>query len=97
MKVGEFGETARPAFSALRPAVREIDDANAELRPLAEAGRAGPAREGAPVRGPRAALRPRPEPRRARPRPAQPDLRDSFFQFNRLFNMAAYNPGGQEG
>ena len=96
VKVGEFGEVARPAFSALRPAVREIDDANAELRPLAE--------EAEPV------LRKKVRPFVARARPyirdlnpaardlgrAQPDLRDSFFELNRLFNMAAYNPGGQE-
>jgi phospholipid/cholesterol/gamma-HCH transport system substrate-binding protein len=96
VKVGQFGETARPAFAALRPAVREIDDANSELRPLAEAGE--------PV------LREKVRPFVARARPyirdlnpaardlgrAQPDLRDSFFQLNRLFNMAAYNPGGQE-
>jgi phospholipid/cholesterol/gamma-HCH transport system substrate-binding protein len=97
VKVGQFGETARPAFSALRPAVREIDDANKELLPLAE--------QAEPV------LRKQVRPFVARARPyirdlnpaardlgrAQPDLRDSFFQFNRLFNMAAYNPGGQEG
>ena len=96
VKVGQFGETARPAFSALRPAVKEIDDANSELRPLAEAAE--------PV------LREKVRPFVARARPyvrdlspaardlgrASPDLRDSFFQLNRLFNMAAYNPGGQE-
>ena len=96
VKVGEFGETARPAFSALRPAVREIDDANKELLPLAK--------EAEPV------LRTKLRPFVARARPyvrdlnpaardlgrAQPDLRDSFFELNRLFNMAAYNPGGQE-
>jgi phospholipid/cholesterol/gamma-HCH transport system substrate-binding protein len=37
-KVRELGDTAGPAFAALREPVREIDDANAELRPLAEAG-----------------------------------------------------------
>jgi hypothetical protein len=27
---------------------------------------------------------------------AMPDLRDSFFEINRFFNMAAHNPGGAE-
>ena len=27
---------------------------------------------------------------------ASPDLRESFFELNRFFNMAAYNPGGRE-
>src|SRR5918992_5054921 len=34
-KVDTLGQEAGPTFEALRPAVREIDDANAELRPLA--------------------------------------------------------------
>jgi hypothetical protein len=27
---------------------------------------------------------------------ASPDLRESFYEINRFFNMAAFNPGGQE-
>jgi len=96
-KVRELGQVARPAFRALRPAVRELDQANQELRPLAE------------VAEPVLRRRIRPFVREARPfvenvRPAardlsraSPDLRSSFFQLNRLFNMASYNPGGKEG
>jgi phospholipid/cholesterol/gamma-HCH transport system substrate-binding protein len=95
-RVRELGQVARPAFRALRPAVRELDEANQELRPLAE------------VAEPVLRRRIRPFVREARPfvenvRPAardlgraSPDLRSSFFQLNRLFNMAAYNPGGKE-
>ena len=95
-KVNTLGQTAGPAFEALRPAVRQIDDTNRELKPLAEAGEP--------------ALREqiRPFVKTARPfiddlRPAarnlskaSPDLRESFFELNRFFNMGAYNPGGRE-
>jgi phospholipid/cholesterol/gamma-HCH transport system substrate-binding protein len=95
-RVRELGDTAGPAFRALRPAIRRVDPANRELRPLAEAAE--------PV------LRElvRPFVRRARPfvadlapaardlGDAQPDLRESFYELNRFFNMAAYNPGGKE-
>ena len=95
-RVNELGAVAGPAFEALRPAVRELDDANAELRPLAE--------EIEPVLRERI----RPFVRDARPfirdlRPAardlaeaSPNLRESFFELNRFFNMAAYNPNGAE-
>ena len=96
-KVNTLGQVAEPAFRALRPAVRRIDSANSQLRPLAE--------EGEPI------LRKsvRPLVRRARPyirnlQPAarnlgtaSPDLRESFFELNRFFNIAAYNPKGAEG
>ncbi len=96
LRVGQLGETARPAFRALRPAVREIDEANAELLPLAE------------VAEPILRERIRPFVRRAQPyirelKPAardlgqaSPDLREVFYELNRLFNMGAYNPGGAE-
>lgn len=94
--VRELGATAGPAFEALRPAVRELDDANAELRPLAQ--------EIEPVL--RERIRPfvrdaRPYIRNVRPAArdlaeASPNLRESFYELNRLFNIAAYNPGGAE-
>ena len=97
LKVGEFAETARPAFAALRPAVREIDEANSELLPLAQTAE--------PVLREKI----RPFVRRAQPyvrelRPAardlgtaSPNLRRSFFELNRFFNLGAFNPGGAEG
>jgi phospholipid/cholesterol/gamma-HCH transport system substrate-binding protein len=97
IKVRELGDTAGPAFRALRPAVRRIDPANQELRPLALAAE------------PVLRTRVRPFVRRARPfirdvspaardlGTASPDLRDSFFELNRFFNMGANNPGGKEG
>ena len=95
-KVDTLGQVAGPAFEALRPAVRQIDDANSELKPLAEAGE------------PALRTQIRPFVRTARPfiadlKPAarnlakaSPDLRESFYELNRFFNMAAYNPGGRE-
>jgi phospholipid/cholesterol/gamma-HCH transport system substrate-binding protein len=97
IKVDTLGQVAGPAFEALRPAVRRLPAANAQLRPLAE--------EIEPVL--RKKIRPfvreaRPVIRDLRPaaenlRIASPDLRASFYELNRLFNMAAYNPGGREG
>ena len=96
VRVDELGDTAGPAFDALRPAIRRLPAANAQLRPLAE--------EIEPVL--RKQIRPfvreaRPYVRNLRPAAqnlskASPDLRESFFELNRLFNMAAYNPGGRE-
>jgi phospholipid/cholesterol/gamma-HCH transport system substrate-binding protein len=97
IRVNELGATAGPAFEALRPAVRRLPAANAQLRPLAE--------EIEPVI--RTRIRPfvrdaRPYVRNLRPaaqnlRRASPDLRESFYEINRLVNMASFNPGGREG
>lgn len=96
VRVRELGQVAGPAFRALRPAIREVDDANQELRPLAETGE--------PIL--REQLRPfvraaRPwvedvEPAARNLSKASPDLRESFYEINRFFNMAAHNPGGAE-
>jgi phospholipid/cholesterol/gamma-HCH transport system substrate-binding protein len=96
LKVNTLGQVMGPAFDALRPAVRELDDANRQVRPFA--------REAAPILQERI----RPFVRAARPyvrdlKPAarnlakaSPDLREAFFELNRFFNLAAYNPGGAE-
>jgi phospholipid/cholesterol/gamma-HCH transport system substrate-binding protein len=96
VRVRELGEVAGPAFGALRPAIREVDDANEELRPMAE--------KGEPILREKV----RPFARAARPyvedlepaarnlSKASPDLRDSFYELNRFFNMGAHNPGGAE-
>jgi phospholipid/cholesterol/gamma-HCH transport system substrate-binding protein len=93
-KVGRLGRVLGPAAEALRPPFRQLDNTNAELRPLA--------REGTPIIRDEV----RPFVRRARPyvrslRPAAedlshsaPDLQKSLLETNRLFNMAAYNPNG---
>jgi phospholipid/cholesterol/gamma-HCH transport system substrate-binding protein len=96
VRVGELGRVAGPAFRALRPAIREVDAANRELRPLAETAE--------PIL--REKLRPfvraaRPyvedvEPAARNLSQASPDLRESFYGLNRFFNMAAHNPGGAE-
>jgi phospholipid/cholesterol/gamma-HCH transport system substrate-binding protein len=87
---------ALPALDELRPAVRQIPETNASLRPFA--------REATPIL--RDKIRPfvrtaRPYIRTLRPAArrlskASPDLRESFYELNRLFNMLAYNPGGRE-
>jgi phospholipid/cholesterol/gamma-HCH transport system substrate-binding protein len=96
VRVRELGQVAGPAFRALRPAIREVDDANRELRPMAETGE--------PIL--REKLRPfvraaQPyvedvEPAARNLSEASPDLRESFYELNRFFNMAAHNPGGAE-
>ena len=96
VKVGRFGRVLGPAVESLRPAFRQLDDTNAELRPLA--------REGTPILRNQV----RPFVRRARPyvralRPAAADLsrsaadiQKSLLEANRFFNIAAYNKGGAE-
>jgi phospholipid/cholesterol/gamma-HCH transport system substrate-binding protein len=96
LKVNTLGQTMGPAFDALRPAVRQLDKTNDQVRPFA--------REAAPILEQRI----RPFVRAARPfvkdvKPAArnlakavPDLREAFFELNRFFNIAAYNPGGAE-
>jgi len=91
------GQEAKPTFDALRPVVRELERANAAVEPFA--------REAEPI----VRERIRPFVRSARPivrdllpaarnlEKASPDLRESFYELNRFFNMAAYNPGGREG
>jgi phospholipid/cholesterol/gamma-HCH transport system substrate-binding protein len=86
-----------PAFEALRPAVRQLHQTNLQVRPFAL--------EVTPIL--RDQIRPfvreaQPYVRRLRPAvrglgDASPDLRESFHELNRFFNMAAYNPGGREG
>ena len=96
VNVRELGDVAGPAFRALRPAVAQVDEANAELKPLAETGE------------PILRTKVRPFVRAAQPvvddllpaarnlSKASPDLRESFYEINRFFNMAAHNPGGRE-
>ena len=95
-KVERLGRVLGPSLESLRPAFRQLDDTNAELRPLA--------REGTPIIRDQV----RPFVRRARPyvrdlRPAAvdlaaaaPDLDKSLLELNRFFNLASYNKGGAE-
>jgi hypothetical protein len=95
-RVEELGRVMPPAFEALRPAVRQLDATNDQVRPFAE--------EVTPIIRDR--IRPfvreaQPYVKRLRPAArglgdASPDLRESFHELNRFFNMAAYNPGGRE-
>jgi phospholipid/cholesterol/gamma-HCH transport system substrate-binding protein len=95
-RVEELGRVMPPAFEALRPAVRQLDTTNDQVRPFAL--------EAAPTL--RDKIRPfvreaQPYVRRLRPAArrlgdASPDLRKSFHELNRFFNIAAYNPGGSE-
>jgi len=94
--VSRLGD-ALPELDRLRPAVRQLDEANESLEPFA--------REATPILRNRV----RPLVRSARPyvadlhpaaknlAKASPDLRDSFYELNRFFNIAAHNPGGAEG
>ena len=96
LRVNELGQVMPPAFNALRPAVRQLDATNRQVLPFV--------REATPIL--RNRIRPfvreaQPYVRRLRPAvrnlaKASPDLRESFRELNRFFNMAAYNPGGRE-
>lgn len=96
LTVDELGKVAGPAFEALRPAARQLKPTNDAIRPFAL--------EATPII--RDKIRPfvrvaRPYIRDLRPAArnlhrASPDLRASFFELDRLFNMLSYNPGGKE-
>ena len=97
VKVDAFGRRLGPALESIRPAFRKLDEANAQLRPLA--------REGTPIVRDQI----RPFARIAAPYTrdlglgardlarANPDLTTSLRGLNRLFNIGAHNPGGAEG
>jgi phospholipid/cholesterol/gamma-HCH transport system substrate-binding protein len=96
VRVRELGQVAGPAFRALRPAMREVDDANEELRPLAETSEPILREKLRPfVRAAQPYVR-KLEPAARNLSKASPDLRESFYELNRFFNMAAHNPGGAE-
>jgi phospholipid/cholesterol/gamma-HCH transport system substrate-binding protein len=95
--VREFAPVLQSSLESLRPAVRELPATNAALTPFL--------RETEPV----IRNQIRPFVRAARPwtddlrvaasgtAKALPDLKTSFGELNRFFNMGAYNPGGAEG
>jgi phospholipid/cholesterol/gamma-HCH transport system substrate-binding protein len=96
-RVDRMSDLLGPTLEDLRPAFRRLDQANREVLPLV--------REGAPII--RNQLRP--FARIAAPYTrdlgiaarglarAGPDLRRTFLGLNRLFNIGAFNPNGQEG
>jgi phospholipid/cholesterol/gamma-HCH transport system substrate-binding protein len=96
-KLDRLSTTMKPALNALRPAFRQLDDANAELLPLAE--------EGTPI----VREEIRPFARESAPfirdlgsssqglTKAAPDFTKALLGLNRFFDIGAYNPGGTEG
>ena len=96
VKVDRLGDVLGPSLEALRPPFRQLDETNRAVLPFV--------REAEPIV--RTRIRPfvqvaRPYIRDLRPTAqdlsrAMPDLRDSFFELNRFFNIGAYNPGGRE-
>jgi phospholipid/cholesterol/gamma-HCH transport system substrate-binding protein len=94
--VRRFAPVLRSSLESLRPAIRKLPETNAAVTPFL--------RETEPI------LRTqiRPFVRAARPwtndlrfaaqgtAKATPDLKSSFGELNRFFNMGAYNPGGAE-
>jgi phospholipid/cholesterol/gamma-HCH transport system substrate-binding protein len=95
-KTDTLADNLGPTLESLRPAFRELDDANAAVIPLARAG--------TPIIRDEV----RPFARIAQPytrdfgtaagrlADAGPDLAGSFRGLNRFFNIGAYNPGGTE-
>ena len=97
VKVDRLSENMPPALNALRPAFRELDDANAELRPLAEEGTPIVRDEIRPfARATAPFIRDLGGSTRGLTR-AAPDFSRSLLGLNRLFDIGAYNPGGTEG
>jgi phospholipid/cholesterol/gamma-HCH transport system substrate-binding protein len=96
-KVDTLAQRMGPAFEALRPPFRKLDDANQAVLPFVK--------EAAPILKNEV----RPFARAAQPfqrnlgaatttlAQANPDLTTAFRGLNRLFDIGAYNPGGTEG
>jgi phospholipid/cholesterol/gamma-HCH transport system substrate-binding protein len=95
-KVNRLGQRLGPAFESLRPPFRKLDEANQAVLPFVE--------EAAPVVHDEI----RPFTRAGQPffrdlgrgardlATAGPDLTRTFRGFNRLFNIGAHNPNGNE-
>jgi phospholipid/cholesterol/gamma-HCH transport system substrate-binding protein len=95
--VREFAPVLRSSLESLRPPFRKLDETNAAVTPFL--------RQTEPV----IRTQIRPFVRAARPwtndlrlaardtAKATPDLRRSFGELNRFFNIGAFNPGGAEG
>jgi phospholipid/cholesterol/gamma-HCH transport system substrate-binding protein len=95
-KVDTLSQRLGPTLESLRPAFRKLDTANRQVLPLA--------REGTPILKKQV----RPFARASQPftrnlgraardlSKAGPDITSTFLELNRLFNMAAFNPGGNE-
>jgi phospholipid/cholesterol/gamma-HCH transport system substrate-binding protein len=96
-KVDRLGQRLGPSLESLRPAFRELDDANRavipfvkeaapiirdEIRPFTRVGRPFFRKLGQGARG---------------LAKAGPDLTSTFRGLNRLFNIGAHNPNGAEG
>ena len=95
--VREFAPVLRSSLESLRPPIRKLDETNAAVIPFL--------RQTEPV----IRTEIRPFVRTARPwtndlrlaardtAKATPDLKTSFGELNRFFNIGAFNPGGAEG
>jgi phospholipid/cholesterol/gamma-HCH transport system substrate-binding protein len=95
-KANTFARVLAPTLDSLQPAFRQLDTTNRQVLPFARAAE--------PIT--RKHIRPfvrtaRPVVRNLRPAAvnlakATPDFTKTFYELNRFFNMAAYNPGGAE-
>ena len=95
-KANTFAKVLAPTLESLRPAFRQLDTTNHQVLPFARAAE--------PIT--RKHIRPfvrtaRPVVRNLRPAAvnlakATPDFTSTFYELNRFFNMAAYNPNGAE-
>jgi len=96
-RVETFAEVLGPTAEKLRPAVRALNRANAEIQPFAREATPILRRQIRPfVRAARPLVRNLKEPGRQLA-DAAPDLTRSFTVLNQLFDLFAYNPGGREG
>ena len=95
-KVNRFAGELGPGIQAIRPAFRELDETNAALRELARSS-TGVIRDDirpfVRIAGP---YLDDVRPAATRLNRAMPDLRRTFGELNRFFNMLAFNPNGRE-
>jgi phospholipid/cholesterol/gamma-HCH transport system substrate-binding protein len=95
-ETGRLADVLGPTFEELRPFARNLDDMNASLERLGEAGTPVLRNQIRPFA--RTAQEPLPDLRRAAGRftRATPPLTVVTHELNRVLNLAAYNPNGAE-
>ena len=96
-KVESLATRLGPTFEALRPPFRRLDEANAAVRPFAEAATPVIRDEIRPFARSLQPFQANLGQASADLAAAGPDMTKSFRGLNRLFDIGAYNPNGSEG
>jgi phospholipid/cholesterol/gamma-HCH transport system substrate-binding protein len=97
VRVGDLGRILGPALNSVRPGFRELAATNDAVIPFARAATPILRERIRPfIRTARPYVKDSLRPAAVRLAKAAPDLTDSFYELNRLFNMLGHNPKGRE-